>query len=57
MKIVINKDACIGCGACINTCPMEAIQMLNKVAKINDQKCIKCKACITVCMLDAITVK
>jgi ferredoxin len=57
MKIVVQKDDCIGCGACIKHCPMEAIQLLAKVAKINEQKCIKCKACVTVCMLDAIKVK
>lgn len=57
MKVIINKENCIGCGACIKYCPMEAIQILAKVAKINEQKCIKCKACVTACMLDAIEVK
>ncbi|MBN2898614.1 MAG: 4Fe-4S binding protein [Clostridia bacterium] len=57
MKVIINKENCIGCGACIKYCPMEAIQILAKVAKINEKKCIKCKACVTACMLDAIEVK
>lgn len=57
MKILVNKDECVGCGACIKYCPMDAIQILTKEAKINEQKCIKCKACITACMFDAIEVK
>lgn len=57
MKIVISKEKCIACEACIKHCPMDAIQILAKVAKINQDRCIKCKACIQYCMLDAITVK
>jgi Fe-S-cluster-containing hydrogenase component 2 len=57
MKIVINKDKCIGCQACIKHCPMDAIQILEKVAKISEQRCIKCKSCINYCLLDAIDVK
>lgn len=27
---VINKDLCIGCGKCIQVCPMKAVKMINK---------------------------
>lgn len=57
MKIIINKEKCIGCEACIKHCPMEAIQILAKVAKISERKCISCKACINACLLDAIEIK
>jgi len=57
MKVIVNKDKCIGCEACIKKCPMEAIQMLAKVAKISERKCTSCKICIQYCMVDAIEIK
>lgn len=57
MRIVVNKSKCIGCEACIKKCPVEAIELLEKVAQINEQRCIKCKACIRYCLLDAIDIK
>jgi len=46
---VVNKDSCIGCGACVKICPVSAIQLENKKAVINKQLCIGCANCIGVC--------
>lgn len=27
---VINKDLCIGCGKCVQVCPMKAVKMVKK---------------------------
>ncbi len=31
----INKERCIGCGICINSCPSEAIEFLRKEHQFN----------------------
>lgn len=57
MKIIVNKNKCIGCEACLKHCPVEAIQMLAKAAYISENKCISCKLCIKACLVDAIEIK
>ena len=52
MSVLIKKDACIACGACISSCPFGAIEM-ETVAVIND-KCTGCGACIESCPVEAI---
>lgn len=54
MSIDIVKDSCVGCSACIISCPTEAIVLVNdkngfKVPKIDYAKCIQCDKCNKVC--------
>lgn len=51
----IDPKLCIGCGACIDICPSDAIQMENGKAKIAITHCKKCRACVNVCPVKAIT--
>jgi Fe-S-cluster-containing hydrogenase component 2 len=51
-KVDINK--CIGCGTCINACPMNAISLSNNVAKIDKTKCKNCRKCVKICPVRAI---
>lgn len=46
-------DACIGCGACVPECPVEAINDAGGVFEIDADKCIDCGACAGVCPVDA----
>ena len=46
----IDQDKCIGCGACIKVCPVEAITgEKKKPSVISQDKCIKCGSCLDVC--------
>lgn len=56
MPVKISLDTCIGCGACVGACPVEAIS-LNEDGKavVDEATCIDCGACIGVCPTEAIT--
>jgi ferredoxin len=47
------NDTCIGCGACVDTCPVGVI-VLEDTAKIDAAGCIDCGACEGVCPVSAI---
>lgn len=53
MAVKVIELKCIGCGKCVRVCPFEAIDMIDKKAKIND-KCTACGQCVEACPVDAI---
>ncbi len=58
-KPVVKKDLCIGCGVCIEACPLEekAISFKNGKPAYSYRKCIKCYCCQEMCPKKAIDVK
>jgi len=46
---VVDKDECMGCGDCIERCPMEALTIEDDIAASNADRCIGCGLCISVC--------
>ncbi|MBC7223605.1 MAG: 4Fe-4S binding protein [Anaerolineae bacterium] len=54
-EITIQKDACTGCGACVEVCAVGAIALIDGVASIEDQgRCTRCEACVEACPNGAI---
>ena len=53
----VNDSDCIGCGTCVERCPMEAIDLENATAFINQNKCIGCGVCAHHCPENAINLK
>lgn len=55
MAHVIDKEKCVGCGACKENCPVEAISQDGDKCKIDSEKCVDCGACAGNCPVEAIT--
>ena len=59
MKVIIDKNKCIGCGACASMCSdifeMKGGKSVVKKAKIDDASCAK--DAVSACPVGAISVK
>lgn len=53
----LNKDLCVGCGKCAESCPAHIINIKNKKAKFKKKGCISCFCCQEMCPMKAISVK
>ncbi len=53
MAYVISDD-CTACGACIDECPVDAIEE-GDIYKIDPDLCTDCGACAEVCPVEAIS--
>lgn len=54
---MIDKNICIGCGACIGVCPTKAISFDGEgKAQIDENICIKCGTCEAICPVQAIKI-
>jgi ferredoxin len=51
----VNEDLCVGCGVCVDDCPVGAITLKDdRKAIINEDKCIRCGRCHDVCPQEAV---
>lgn len=54
-RSVIEAEACIGCGECMDICPMNAIKAEDGISMVLEKRCIGCGLCVNRCPVDAIT--
>lgn len=55
---VANKDRCVACGACVQECPRQAINIWKGCfAKIDTVSCVGCGKCAGVCPADSIEIR
>jgi ferredoxin len=55
---VIDQDACIGCGTCVERCPTDAIKLDdNGKAERDENSCFGCGVCVRFCPEEAISLK
>ncbi|MBQ6451569.1 MAG: 4Fe-4S binding protein [Solobacterium sp.] len=56
MPVQIDKELCIGCGACVGTCPVEALSLDDEGKSVCDESvCIDCHSCMGACPVGAIS--
>jgi electron transfer flavoprotein alpha subunit len=55
-RLLIDEEACTGCGACVEECPYGALEMKGDVVTVNE-KCTFCGACIDVCPVEALSLE
>lgn len=55
MAVIVAKDKCISCGACVNVCPFGAIIMDSDDKAFITDACTACGACIDTCPVGAIS--
>ena len=54
MAVKITED-CVGCGACVDTCPSGALELGDDgLAVVDAANCVDCGACIDTCPSEAI---
>jgi electron transport complex protein RnfB len=51
---IIDQELCVGCGNCVERCPVDAIT-LDDIATVNRDMCLGCGLCAGVCPEEAIT--
>ena len=49
MAVTIDQDACISCGACADSCPVEIIDASDKATLTAEDECLECGACRLLC--------
>jgi len=53
--ISVDREECVGCGACVEVCPVGAISLLEGKAQVNGALCTDCGACLQVCSTGALS--
>lgn len=51
---IVDANLCIGCEACVENCPANAILMIVGKAVIQNELCKNCRKCMRVCPVGAI---
>ncbi len=56
MEIKVDEIKCIGCGDCVDICPVDAIKV-DDIAEIDEDECIECESCIEECPEKALSIQ
>jgi NAD-dependent dihydropyrimidine dehydrogenase PreA subunit len=55
---IVDADKCIGCGECVDVCPVEVYEMQDgKSQAANPEDCLGCESCVEVCEQSAIIIE
>ena len=58
MPPLVNEEKCVGCGICIEICPLDVLKKENNKAIVKyPDECWHCRACVKDCPKGAITMR
>jgi heterodisulfide reductase subunit A-like polyferredoxin len=52
---VVDQETCMGCGDCVDRCPMDALEMEGETARVIEEYCIGCGNCISACPSESLS--
>ncbi|MBT4920549.1 MAG: 4Fe-4S binding protein [Euryarchaeota archaeon] len=52
----VDEDKCFGCGACIALCPVNVLDLVDRMIVVNEEKCTHCELCIPSCPVFALDI-
>lgn len=55
-SFVVDDDKCFGCGACIALCPVNVLDLQNRLAVVDEKNCTHCELCIPSCPVFALDI-
>ena len=56
--VAVDVDKCVGCGECVDVCPVEVYELQDgKAVAVHEEECLGCESCVEVCEADAITIE
>lgn len=56
MPAKIDRDVCIGCGACTGVCPTGSLELDGEGKSVcKEDTCVDCGACVGTCPVSAIS--
>ena len=55
MTVLVDKAKCIGCGACVAECPLEALSLVDDLAVVDPNKCDNLGKCVIICPTNALS--
>jgi ferredoxin len=48
----VDDSICMGCGECIEHCPVHAIEATERNPVVHPEMCLGCGACVLTCLVD-----
>lgn len=54
MAVKIDTEKCVGCGACVEVCPVNALSLKDGKVTVSDA-CVDCGACTGECPVEALS--
>ncbi|MBU4272460.1 MAG: 4Fe-4S binding protein [Planctomycetes bacterium] len=57
MPAVVDSEKCTGCELCVDSCPVDAIEMKDDLAVVDADTCSDCGACVDACPVEAISLE
>ena len=57
-RAVVDHGACVACGCCVKSCPLQAIEIVRGVmAQVNGEVCVGCGRCAKECRASVIVIR
>ncbi|MCL1827593.1 MAG: 4Fe-4S binding protein [Candidatus Cloacimonetes bacterium] len=53
MAVTVETAKCVGCGVCVDICPVSALALEGDKVKVSSE-CIDCGACVDQCPVEAL---